>query len=193
MKKIIICIAAGLLSVAALANPNFGVKGGLSVSGLSGLETTKAKPDLYLGGMMELPINNNMGIILEALYSGEGAKMKSNSNVNLNLAYLSIPVLFDLKFGDNNQFDFNAGLGFNFLLSAKTVDRDHLNDTLNNWKQHRFADVAAVLGATWYITNHIGAQFRYNQGMINTYKEDGAVVVKNAPNYYFQLGVVYKF
>lgn len=130
-KGIILVCLASLLSVYQLnAQDNFsiGPRVGLNFSNVSNVDDTESLTGLALGLTTTYSISEATGITVDLLYSGEGW---SDGENDLKLAYLQIPILFDVFFGDLGEAfrpKVYAGIVPGFLLNAKLNDTELSKD-----------------------------------------------------------------
>ncbi len=103
MKKVFaIALSLCIISFCSFAQitPSFGLKGGMTSSNLkySGGISSDPKIGFYAGLLAELGISENFAVQPEAFYALHGAKLKGsfagiNFDYNLNLSYVSVPIL----------------------------------------------------------------------------------------------------
>ena len=174
---------------------SLGITAGANMSGLLGVSTSDPsmglKPGFTGGGVFQIrfiPRNNRSGaesgwmaIQPEVRFSMQGGK---NSQANLNLSYLSIPVMV--------QFDPTKGL----YLEAGPVVNINVGHSPNNFqlgdKQYEIAglqahDVMLGVGLGYLFDFGLGLGIRYNHGLM--------ALNKSLPmkNYCIQAGVSYLF
>ena len=195
MKKIFLGLAlvAGTFTFAQKTSTNtssspvrFGLKAGLNVSSLSN-SGWNSKAGFYGGVFANIPVAQDFSVQPEVLYSGMGAKAKSNSDVKLNLDYIAIPVMFQYNALPNLYLE--AGPQFSFLINSKLKDSSTSIDVKDGTKSF---DFGLGLGAGYYFTPNIGVNLRYVAGLsdISKNRPSGSDSVKNGV---FQVGLAYKF
>ncbi|MDH3890390.1 MAG: PorT family protein [candidate division Zixibacteria bacterium] len=94
-------VAALVLTVPAVAQVGFGVKGGLNVSNLTGADSEgfDSRVGLVAGGFVKLNIAPNLAIQPEALFAQKGSKGDLGGvTAKFNLNYFEIPVLLKYTF-----------------------------------------------------------------------------------------------
>ncbi|MCC8146429.1 MAG: PorT family protein [Bacteroidales bacterium] len=177
--KTIALMVCMFFTVSASAQINWGVKGGLNVSSLTGYSDllgmeedgsivtfdSKYKPGFHLGvmGQINLPVPN-LFVQPELLYSMQGVKLEwevadySDSNTT-NLHYLQLPVYLGYKI--------NAGLGLDVVLGVGPFigygvggDDDFFDS--NKRFDFGFAAMAGIEFSRFQIT------LGYDLGVINT-------------------------
>ncbi|PWN71429.1 PorT family protein [Chryseobacterium phosphatilyticum] len=195
MKKILLGLAlvAGTFTFAQKTSSNtassspirFGLKAGLNVSSLSN-GGWNSKAGFYGGVFANIPVAQDFSVQPEVLYSGMGAKAKSNSDVKLNLDYIAVPVMFQYNALPNLYLE--AGPQFSFLINSKLKDSNTSIDAKDGTKTF---DFGLGLGAGYYFTPNIGVNVRYVAGLTDIAKDRiGGDSVKNGV---FQVGLAYKF
>ncbi|GEN65913.1 MULTISPECIES: porin family protein [Chryseobacterium] len=196
MKKILLGLAlvAGTFTFAQKTSTNtsasspvrFGLKAGLNVSSLSN-GGWNSKAGFYGGVFANIPVAQDFSVQPEVLYSGMGAKAKSNSDVKFNLDYIAVPVMFQYNALPNLYLE--AGPQFSFLVSSKLKDNSNSLDVKDGTKSF---DFGLGLGAGYYFTPNIGVNVRYVAGLSDVAKDrpSGSDSVKNGA---FQVGLAYKF
>ena len=131
MRKIIlVSLLVGLMVFGSFAQMNdmsFGIKGGLTLGSTTedmGSEVDKKfRMGFAFGGMMVMPLNENMALQSELLYVMKGQKYEFLSeDYTLKVAVLEIPVL--LKYMINETMAVYGGPTLDYLLSAKYDDED---------------------------------------------------------------------
>jgi opacity protein-like surface antigen len=103
-----------LIAFVSQAQVNYGVKGGLNVSTLSGyskIAETKHKPGFNIGLVGQINLPSNVFIQPELLFSQEGIRGKKDKKFsNRMLNYLQLPVYVGYKL--------DAGLGLNVIVGV---------------------------------------------------------------------------
>lgn len=196
MKKIFLGLAliAGTFTFAQKTSTNtassspirFGLKAGLNVSSLTA-SGWNSKAGFYGGVFANIPVAQDFSVQPEILYSGMGAKAKSNSDVKANLDYIAVPVMFQYNALPNLYLE--AGPQFGFLISAKAKYQSNSVDIKDETKTF---DFGLGLGAGYYFTQNIGVNVRYVAGLSDIAKDrpSGSDSNKNGA---FQVGLAYKF
>lgn len=195
MKRIILPIVAFLVfGFANGQSTRFGVKAGLNVSNFTGYqEDIKSLIGFHVGGFAEIKVAQKFAIQPEFLFSTQGTTVEGydgNSNTNIKLNYLNIPVL--AKYFITNAFNVEAGPQVGFLLSAKNQGED-IHDL------YKTLDFGLNLGCAYNFTENISAGLRYTIGLTNV--ADNTDVPQDYPDLYnasfknsnFALTLAYKF
>ena len=128
MKKIILSsLVLILISAGSYAQAGFrlGIKGGTNLTQLSGQSFDNGfKSGFQLGGFMEIDFSKSIGIQPEVLFSETNTRTSSNlgsvltnmnSNQDVKLNYLSIPVL--LRLNANKMLTFVVGPQYSILIN----------------------------------------------------------------------------
>ncbi len=182
------------LSLAAAGQGGFrlGVKGGLNLNRVNGQSFSETFDMVYLvGAFAEIDINKFIGIQPELIYSQTMTKRSSfsslyntrfnqaflNDNANIQLNYLTIPVLLRLNLG--KLLTFNAGPQFGILIGQ---DKNLLTNGQNAFKS---GDLSAVVGAQLNLSS-FRIYGRYIAGLQNINAIDNQETWKTAS---LQIGI----
>ncbi|MCL6261578.1 PorT family protein [Aquiflexum sp. TKW24L] len=162
---------------------NLGIKGGLNVYNIEGSSQYSSKAGLNLGLLGHIHLTDQFALQPEILYSGQGAKI--GNNTNLNLDYINVPVLLQYMF--DNGFRVQAGPQLGFLVAAKNKTG---NTTVNVKDNFESIDVGLGLGVSYVNTaTGFGVDARYKHGLSNISSLNNT----DLKNRGFQLGVFYLF
>ena len=140
MKKVVLIILIiGLMVFGSFAQMNemsFGVKAGLTLGKLSiseeifGGADEKFRVGFAGGGMMVMPLNENMHIQGELMYVMKGEKLEDGGEeATIIIDVLEFPVL--LKYMVNESMGFYGGPTLNYIMTAKMespMGEDDWND-----------------------------------------------------------------
>ena len=197
MKKILLGLAlvAGTFTFAqkTSASPastgpvRFGLKAGLNISTLSGGDSS-SKAGFYGGLFANVPVAQDFSFQPEVLYSGMGAKAKSNSDLKVNLDYISVPLMIQYNALPNLYVE--AGPQFSFLINSKLKYKSNSTDGKDVFKTF---DFGIGLGAGYYFTQNIGLTARYVAGLNDVMKNRPDLSTDKSKNGVFQVGLAYKF
>lgn len=206
MKKIITLFAALSLCASAYAlMPEFGVRAGLNLTGLSnyslpipysvlGETSYVPKPGFYVGVTSEFEgLFGPLDLRVEAYLSGQGqrARVKSENLVNnMKLTYINIPVLAQYQVLDDRISVF-AGPQLGICLGGKNVIKTGNEETKTKLERGDYstAEFGLVFGAGCDIAKGFGVDLRFNLGLTNALKDTD----KTNANRCFQIGAYYKF
>ena len=191
MKKITLSIIAVLaFGFANAQGVKFGVKGGISLTNLTGddIEDNSSKVGFLVGGFAEIKLTEKFAIQPELLFATQGTKFEADGDdLKYNLNYLNVPVM--AKFYVADKFSLEAGPQIGFLLSAKAKAGDEDEDVKDFFKS---VDFGVNFGAGYDFTENLSAGVRYNLGLANILdtEEGNDTKIKNSV---FSLAVGYKF
>ena len=182
MKKVVLLLAAVLLSMSAMAQVRFGVKAGFDMTNFWGSDTKHGmQPNYQIGGLLEYQFNNKFAIAPELVFAGQGGKF---NHTTYNVNYINVPVMLKYKVADKFSVDLGPQLGIN-VYSKYTEESGSLKNTVD-YKDHTKAiDFGIGLGGTYDITENAFVQARYTFGVTNVY--DGGGDIKNG-NIQFAFG-----
>ena len=196
MKKVIIMAAACMISVAALGQVTFGIKGGANFSRLTGTEgknetffagfrrisKTALTSGLHFGGYANYSFNDVLGAQAEAVFSVQGGRLFEGDYVKNEVGnalyrvywvqrmyYFNVPVLLDIK-PFQTPLSFFIGPQFGCCLN-RTFSNDH------RMGEHRYSDFkdfdfTAVLGVQYTVMEHLTLGLRYNCGLTPSFAYD---------------------
>lgn len=141
----LLCVCSPLLKA---QNLSFGPTVGVNFSNLSGFNSLESKAGIVTGLFVNYSTQAHFGIGAQVLYSELGAKFK-NSNEEINLDYVQIPVLATYYFVSKQTTGqwrpkVFAGPYVGFLTSAKNQNGGELNAGGTAYNK---TDVGLTLGA----------------------------------------------
>lgn len=161
MKKLLV-LPLIVLSTGLFAQKfQFGLKAGVNVSNFSGSSfdnvDKKALVGFNGGAFLNFLLGDNFMISPEALFSSQGAKIKSaGTETNLKVSYLTVPVLLRYRF--NGGFYVEAGPQVSFKLNENT---DNL--PIDNFAKN--LDLAIDAGVGYHSNMGLGIGARYVAGL----------------------------
>lgn len=209
MKKIIfVGITVLTFGVSSAQEVNFGVKGGLNVSTLTGdVEEVDAKIGFHVGGFAEIKLSDKFAFQPELLFSTQGAKSEYSESdgtdsysekFTLNLNYLNVPLM--AKYFATDKLFIEAGPQIGLLLSAKTdyeytetfqgVTFSESIDGVDVKDDFKSIDFGLNFGLGYEFTENIFAGARYNLGLSNIGEDTGDDKINNGV---IQVSLGYKF
>ncbi len=173
--------------VATAQQSNIGIKGGLNAFTLKpgGSANFDTKVGFHLGLFSHMHLAENIALQPELVFSTQGARYRAaGTDVDLNLNYINIPVLFQYMF--DNGFRLQAGPQLGILASAKTKTN---NTEINVKDNYESIDLGLAVGAGYVspITG-FGLDVRYNIGLSNIHKNGNDLFNRG-----LQAGVFYLF
>lgn len=203
MKKIIfVGVAVLSFGISTAQKVDFGVKGGLNVSTLTGdVEDLDPKIGFHLGGFAEIKLNEKFSIQPELMFSTQGAKAEYiddfegfavNIEENLKINYIVLPIM--AKYYVSEKFSIQAGPQIGFLISAKdeitaSFEGESQSEEIDIKDETKSIDFGLNLGFGYNFTDKLFADARYNIGL-SSIPDDSEVDVKNGV---FQLSLGYRF
>jgi hypothetical protein len=177
MKKLILFGAFALALVMTTSAQTFklGAKAGANFASLNGdgADGFDGITNVHFGAVAEIGISDKFAFQPELLYSAQGASL---SDVDLNLNYLTVPLMAKFKVSD--AFSIEAGPQVGFLVKDEILGEDVDADSF---------DYGLNLGVGYTLENGIFFQGRYSLGLADI-AEDA-----DAKNGVFQLSVGYFF
>ncbi|WP_406682939.1 PorT family protein [Seonamhaeicola sp. MEBiC1930] len=190
MRNVFIMLATFLLVIFSMQSQQtqFGVKGGLNISNLTGdTYGLNSKTAFHFGVLAEIPLSDILAIQPELLFAAQGSKADSDQ---LKLNYFNIPVM--AKYYATNEISIEVGPQFGFLLTANSEidDEGDIKDDLNQF------DFGINFGIGFKADKGLNLGFRYNLGLANVYNDLLDYFSEDdfkAHNSVFQLFVAYMF
>ncbi len=151
MKKVNVLVIAVLLSLTGFAQSDirFGAKAGVNFSKFGGDVVLDGRTSFHIGGLVDIPLNEQFHIQPELLYSGEGSE---DANANF------IRIIGVAKYYVLEGFSLEAGPQFGLRIS----EDDQVDASTKGF------DFGLALGSAYELTD-IGIFFgvRYNIGIAN--------------------------
>lgn len=198
MKNVYLLILASLISTFCFSQIEFGVKGGLNLATVRYINTENSKARLgwNTGIMVQVPLNQDLFVQPELLYSSKGFGYNAigfGNKGSVRLNYIAVPIL--VGFRPFNKTSFLVGPEFGFLRKAVSRSQDITTDISNSFRNF---DLGIDLGVEYNINNSFGLDFRYNYGFKNLVNvvftdQNGNITGqgKNGANRVFQVGIHY--
>jgi hypothetical protein len=189
MKKILFSTVMLCAVVVAQAQVSGGIRLGGNLANTSykeGSETssTDSKFGFQFGGYFDFEMSDMISIAPELVYSQMGGKENfQGETYELNLSYISIPVLVKVKFSD--IFNFQAGPQLGILTGAKFKFDGISVDAKDGYKS---TDFGAALGLGADLPNGLNINLRYYLGLANIDSEGSSDFVENNRAIQFTLG-----
>ena len=179
----------------------FGLRDGVSLSQLIGIDNTFPLAELYVGVVGNYFFNEKWGVGFDLTLAEQGACCMPNSDdvaIDYRYTYLNIPLLghFQFNLRDNQVLRFSAGMQVGlFLLGQMEYTAPSIFEegyiTGSEWmpaESFHPVDFGVSLGASYVVKKNIGAQIRYNYGFTNVFKN-----VDNVANQTIEIGAFYLF
>ena len=145
----------------SFAQAGIGLKGGLNMSSLNGLDPanfdSNHKTGYHFGAFVNVHLGKKLALQPELVYSTQGGSIDNGLQVqDVDMNYFNVPVMF--RYGGSAGFYLEAGPQFGF--SSVEVDWNDLDGSL---KKSDFS----MCGGIGYLGSllPIGAGLRYNHGI----------------------------
>ena len=176
MKKVVLLLAAVLLSLSAMAQVRFGAKVGFDMTNFWGKDVKHGfQPNYQVGALMEYKFNNRFAISPEVVFAAQGGKNKytealSGAEVKQTYTtnYINVPVM--LKFYATDKFSIDLGPQVGFNVYSKRTEEGVTKETKDIKDQTKTVDFGVGLGATYDITENAFVQARYTLGLTETFE-----------------------
>lgn len=160
MKRIVLVVLVSFLGFSTYAQGiDLGIKLGANFSKVSDINTDLDNKTGFVGGaFLGLNFNEKAGILVEALYSQQGAKFELGE---FDISYLNVPVLFKYKLiqGLNLQ----VGPQFGFVVDDK-VSFDSVVGGAETAVETNSFDTSGVVGLGYDLPMGLRVSARYTFG-----------------------------
>ena len=191
MKKIsllALLVVAGMTLHAQRAD--FGIKGGLNLSTWSNNNDSRGyanRVGFHAGLFSQIHMGPNIALQPEVVYSSQGTKYTdvSNREHNLQMNYINIPVMAQVKVGGGLHAQAGPQVGFLIGVKDKIGDVETGFFTTDDFRK---TDVALGFGLGFASASPFGFDARYNLGLTNI-NEGGTNKIKNNT---LQIGLTYR-
>ena len=197
MRKVLFLLTMCVsLACYAQTHPLFGLKGGVNFTNLIAKNHQggefQSRTSFHVGGLVQLPLNQQFTLQPEVLFSSQSAKYHSDyfgDDVGMirdiwHLNYLNLPLMGQYLFG--NGFSLQTGPQLGFLLSAKTKDDFGEQEFTQLLKT---VEVSWAMGTAYTTKMGLGLDIRYNLGLTDIDDTNGI----SAKNRVLQAGLFYLF
>jgi len=164
MKKGLLIFA--LLTFAAAAQAQIGIRAGLGSSNYSNEESQRALTSItrvHFGAYYGLKATEKITIEPGLFYSGKGFKtieLGTRDKVKESFSYLDIPVL--ARYAVSSEFNVFAGPQVGFLLTRTRTDKNGKDTTTEPIGGY---EVGAVFGLGYQLASDLNIQFSYDFGL----------------------------
>jgi hypothetical protein len=196
MKRLSLFFVAMAIAAIASAQIQFGVKAGLNlantrVSPKDPDASYSFKPDLHAGLLASIPLMDNLYLQPEAMYSGEGSKVKFSDGTGtsgtgtIGLELIRVPILIQYRLPVGFFAEIGPQVGF--LLGAKDKEDGTSVSIKSNLKTF---DFSGVIGVGYLSSMNIGVDARFCYGFLNL---DKTGMGNKAETEAIQIGVFYLF
>lgn len=158
----------------------FGLKAGVNFSDFGGSDARNFDTDkltgFHVGALIEFKLLENLSLQPEIMYSANGAKISDVDIDDINLNYITVPVLAKF-YVITDKLSLEAGPQFSFLINESVPDQF----------ESKSFNFAAVGGLGFQFTENFFAQARYVAGLTDT-SSDAKIT-----NQVIQLSLGYRF
>jgi len=192
LKKILLIASIVLFSITSIIAQeiNFGVKGGVSIAQFGGdrfgFGSFGTRTGFHIGGLVEIPLMENISLQPELLYSMKGSNWSwtsaSDGSSELKMDYIDIPLMGKYHLPFVSGLSAEAGPVFGVWMSAKSREED-VKDSFKT------LGAAFAIGATYKLNMGVFFSLRYNKGLLDVWDDND---VKNQNNV-FQVSAGYMF
>ena len=185
MKKVLILIAAAIVTVSASAQIQFGVKVGVDATnfwgkGVEVVPMTNSYPfsvnhdmkfNYQAGLVMEYKFSPKFAIAPEVVFAAQGGKrtyenpalMISQREYKYTTNYINVPVMLKCYLSPAFSIDLGPQVGFNVYSKADGIDIKGSTKAV---------DFGVGLGGSYNLTDNAFVQARYTIGLTNVFKQD---------------------
>ena len=170
------------------SRPEFGIKGGVSLMGISNLKGNERTTG-HVGIFMHHTITKNWCFQPELLYSAQGQHFKADNGQSRVLALDYIQAPFMMQYYPAQRFYVELGPQVGILINSKTKDINSGNNKIDVDANYRKADLGINAGLGVNITNHVGIYGRYTQGLVDVTKSSDTYRLNSG----VQLGAAIRF
>lgn len=187
MKKCICLFLFFLISILVLnaQEARFGVKGGLNYSSIVGELTDGVKFRLsgHAGVFLEMDFSYKFALQPEILYSSQGFQFSSDLaqidgnptpggndfRTNVQLNYLTMPILGKFRINERYSVDFGPQFGFllNQVTKIKNLDESDSSKSKNSISGKFQLDYGAAIGGSIQVSDQISVSPRVYLGLRN--------------------------
>lgn len=198
-RKWIIFVLGGMLLT--LTQPlsaqtfRLGLRDGMSLSWLVGIENTLPQAGFYAGITGDLYLNEHWGVGMDVTFSEQGAICKENDNgvaIDYSFGYLNIPLVahYRLPLGEQH-LKFSAGVQagiflfgrYDYVAPSVTGDGRVSGGGAFNRDSFHPADFGATVGVEWGV-GATSLEVRYTMGITQTHNG-----ISNTLNGYYYISV----
>ncbi len=167
MKKLLIVIVSVVSVSIANAQTQFGVKGGVNISTITGDNSSVFSSSIaaHAGGQVSFKLDKQFSLQPEFVFSFEGAKFNTNGVTGRASGnYINIPVLG--QYHPGSGFILQSGPQMGLLLSASMKVTNQGSHNIKD--QMKSTDFSWVFGTSFVPEkSKLGFSIRYNLGLSN--------------------------
>lgn len=179
MRSLLFILIAGLASTACMAQPDFGIKGGIAINhlyskGNPNAVNTSFNVSYTFGVTLDLKASEQFTVQPELNYLALDARNDISSE-KWKYGYITLPVLLKYRFKDVG-FGIYTGPQIAFLVNGNSS----VNGTKTNIQQQMTKnDFAALVGFDYKFESNFRVDFRYQYSFFNTLKTEASSAYKN--------------
>ena len=154
----------------------------------------------HVGAFVEYRFSNHLAISPEVLFSAQGGGEKladlqigdivnKSAKTKWTTNYVNVPVMFKFYPVSKFSIDFGPQFGFNVYSKVQTTTQETDFDPKDNKDNTKAFDLSLGAGFTYYITNCIFLQARYNVGLTKAFDDVFGGIKNNARNGVAQISI----
>lgn len=190
MKKLLLlAVTLATVMTTQAQDVRWGIKAGTNMSNVlgDGIDGTKNKFNFVGGAFIENRFTDAFSLSVEALYSIQGALLKSESGEKkrLNTSYINVPLLANFYLTDGLALKTGIQAGIPLVSQVKTGSVAVSTENLCPGKS--LFDLSIPVGISYQMNSGFLIDFRYNIGLTKMFKD------MNTYNSAFQLTVGWSF
>jgi hypothetical protein len=156
---------------------DFELRGGINLCQIDGDASGSYNKIGYHGALntsFPLSDDGSWRFVVELGISQKGSRIESSSlDRHISLLYVEVPLMIAYDLLNNNQLRIGAGVALAILAKAN-VTTDGAYDALQSDNYKRMDALPICISIRYKFTEHIGADIRYYNSMLNTAKENGS-------------------
>ncbi|MEM6516270.1 MAG: porin family protein [Bacteroidota bacterium] len=185
MKNLFLLVAISTFSTTSLfaQEIRFGTKGGLNLASVNVDGESGGRTSFHIGSVVEFGITDEISIVSEVLFSGQGFKaeipVQDNAGNTQNIEgtfkfnYINLPIMGKYEIVEGLSSYLGPQVGF--LLSADFEANDQEVDVKDSFKS---IDFSGAFGLGYELDNGLNFSARYTVGLSDIF-EDGNADGKN--------------
>lgn len=202
MKKLLLAIVSVVaVTFSAQAQLGFGAKAGLSLTNFIGEGAAHdVRANYHIGAFLEYKASPFFAIAPEVMFSAQGGGEKladlqigdivnKSAKTKWTTNYVNVPVMFKFYPVSKFSIDFGPQFGFNVYSKVQTTTQETDFDPKDNKDNTKAFDLSLGAGFTYYITNCIFLQARYNVGLTKAFDDVFGDIKNNARNGVAQISI----
>ena len=174
-KYILFTLFIYFVTVAFAQEFHGGVMGGIAGTQVAGDSFSGYnKAGIFIGGYVNLDIGEKSSMQMELTYFQKGSRQnprEENGYISyiLRLNYIEMPLLYQYKAG---KFKIEGGPSLGFLLGYYEESNQDIISNLPNYNKPARISLQINLGASYFVTEHIGVGLRTNNSLMNVFSRN---------------------